>query len=57
MKVKVTLITQNNSPLESLGEDPVATITRGWDLLCRMVELNSRNGDKATVEAVEIMED
>ena len=57
MKVRVTLITENNVPVEKLGPNPEAKIKAGWGLLCTIVVAESENEDCAYVESVEIMEE
>lgn len=56
MKVKVVLITENNSPVSALGPDPEAKVKKGWDYLLSLVASDSENGDRGHVESVEILE-
>lgn len=56
MKVRVTLIVENNSPVSALGNNPEDKIRNAYDLLLSMVTLTSENGDCGKVEKVEILE-
>ena len=56
MKVRVVLITENDVPVEALGENPAEKIKRAWDAFFALNSLASDNGDKGYVEAVEIMD-
>ena len=56
MKVRVTLITENDKPVSMLGENPEVSIKRAWDLVLAMLSLESKDpSDKAFVESVEII--
>ena len=56
MKVRVTLITENDKPVSMLGENPEVSIKRAWDLVLAMLNLESKDpSDKAFVESVEII--
>lgn len=56
MKVRVTLITENDKPVSMLGENPEVAIKRAWDLVLAMLSLESKDpSDKAFVESVEII--
>lgn len=54
MKVRVTIMTENDKPVSVLGENPEEKIKRGWELVLAL--LNTRSEDKATLEKVEIVE-
>lgn len=55
MKIRVTLLTENNKPVSVLGENPEAKIKQAWDLALTLIAtLNP--GDKAFVEKVEVVE-
>ena len=56
MKVRVTLMTENDAPVSSLGENPEEVIRNGWELLLGLMTVESDNGDSAYVEKVEILE-
>ena len=56
MKVRVTLITENDKPVSMLGENPEVSIKRAWDLVLAMLSLESKDpSDRAFVESVEII--
>ncbi len=57
MKVRVVLVTENNSPVERLGENATEKVKASWELLLKLAEVNSDNGDRGYVESVEILED
>lgn len=63
MKVRVTLLTENNSPVEALGENPENRIKGAWELMLTMFMCYGKsmgvddNGDKVTVEKVEVVRD
>ena len=55
MKVRVTLITENDKPVSMLGENPEVAIKRAWDLVLAMLSLESKDPSyRAFVESVEI---
>lgn len=53
MKVRVTLMTENDKPVEVLGEDAEEKVKKAWDMLVRL--LNAVSKDTAYVENVEIL--
>lgn len=55
MKVRVTLMTENDTPIEELGENPQEKIKAAWKLLCAYLTTLCNNGDIATLEKVEIV--
>ena len=61
MKVRVTLMTENNVPIEKLGPNPEAKIKEAWEFIMTVMNAdaiaNSENGDRGYVESVEIVED
>ena len=62
MKVRVTIMTENNVPVSALGENPKAMLPKieeAWRLLLAMINLSGEcpNEDKATLESVEIVEE
>jgi len=57
MKVRVVLITENNSPAKNLGKNGTEKIKTAWELLLGLAEVHSDNGDRGYVESVEILED
>lgn len=54
MKVRVTLMTENDKPVSALGKNPEEKLKRGWELVCAM--LNTMSDDGATLENIEIVE-
>ena len=56
MKIKLTLITENNVPVESLGDEPEEKIKRAWELGLSIIASLSDDKSKAQVESVEILE-
>lgn len=56
MKIRVTLLTENNKPVSVLGENPEEKIKRAWELALTLI-MTLNNGDKALVEKVEVLED
>lgn len=54
MKVRVTIMTENDKPISVLGENPEEKIKRGWELVLAL--LNAQSEDRATLENVEIVE-
>lgn len=54
MKVRVTLMTENDKPVSALGDNPEKELRKGWELVCAL--LNMQSDDKATLENAEIVE-
>lgn len=54
MKIKVTLLTENEKPVSVLGENPEEKARKAWELVCAM--LNMQGEDKIQLENVEILE-
>lgn len=54
MKVRVTIMTENDKPVSVLGENPEEKAKRVWELVLAL--LNTKSEDKATLESVEIIE-
>lgn len=55
MKIRLTVLTENDAPInEKLTEE---MIIKTWQLVLDSICLFSGNGDKATVEKAEILED
>lgn len=57
MKVRVTMMTENNVPVSDLGPNPEATIKESWQLLLSLLSAGSKNEDHGYVESVEIVEE
>ena len=53
MKIRVTMLTENNEPIEKLGDNPELKVRLAWEMICDMISRGS--GDKATLEKVEIV--
>ena len=53
MKVRVTLMTENDKPVEVLGEDAEEKVKMAWDKLIGLLNIVSK--DTAYVESVEIL--
>ena len=56
MKVRVTLMTENDAPVSSLVENPEEAIRNGWKLFLGLSIATSDYADKSHVEKVEILE-
>lgn len=56
MKVRVVLVTENNSPVKNLGDNATEKIKAAWEMILNLAEITSNNGDRGYVESVEIME-
>lgn len=54
MRVRITLMTENDKPISVLGENPEKELKKGWELFLAL--LNAQNDDRATLENVEIVE-
>jgi len=55
MKIKVTLMTENDKHLDMSKEDIEANAKMGWELVCTM--LNAYNPEeKASIEKCELIE-
>lgn len=54
MKVRVTLMTENDNPLSDLGENPEEKIKRAWEFA--VASMNMLSEDSATLENIEIVE-
>ena len=55
MKIKLTIITENNKPVELLGENPEEKIKRAWNAVLMFMAATSISDDDAYVENVEIL--
>lgn len=57
MKIRVTLMTENDViPSQSKEETEQAAI-KGWELLCALMNVQSTKNERCTVESVELVED
>lgn len=57
MKIRLTIMTESDKPVENLGDNPEERIKKGWDALLTMISLMSANNDNAYVEHVEVVRD
>lgn len=55
MKIRLTIMTENDKPVENLGDNPEEKIKKVWDVLLSMISLMSENNDNAYVERVEVV--
>lgn len=54
MKVRVTIMTENDKPVSVLGENSEEAARKAWELVLAL--LNAQSEDRATLERVEIVE-
>ena len=57
MKIRVTLLTENDRPVSALGDNPTEKAKIAWDLIALMLMDMSETSEKCTVEKVEIVEE
>ena len=55
MKIRLTIMTENDKPVENLGDNPEEKIKKAWDVLLSMMALMSENNENAYVERVEVV--
>lgn len=55
MKIRLTIMTENDKPVENLGDNPEEKIKKAWDALLLMIAMMSDNKDTAYVERVEVV--
>ena len=55
MKIRLTIMTENDKPVENLGDNPEEKIKKAWDVLLTMISLMSENNENAYVEHVEVV--
>lgn len=55
MRIRLTIITENNQPVEGLGNNPEKKIKDAWNAVLRLMGLVGENDDSAYVENVEIV--
>ena len=55
MKIRLTIMTENDKPVENLGDNPEEKIKKAWDILLTMISVMSENNEKAYVERVEVV--
>lgn len=57
MKIRVTLLTENNKPLSVLGENPEEKIKKAWECTLLLLSLIGDTQDRAILESFEIVDD
>ena len=58
MKVRITVLTENDKPLQPVDERPSEEqIVKVWQFIFDMMTLNGEPNEKATVEKVEYVEE
>ena len=55
MKIRLTIMTENDKPVENLGDNPEEKIKKAWDALLTMITLMSESNENAYVERVEVI--
>ena len=55
MRIRVTLLTENNKPVSVLGKNPEEKIKRAWELALTLI-MTQTPGETAIVEKVEVVE-
>lgn len=56
MKIRVTLMTENDKPVSTLGDNAEEKAKRAWEYFCYILNGNNPE-ERATVESVEIVGD
>ena len=57
MKVLVTLMTENDVKSNRSKEEIEQAAKRGWELICAMLNTQSKNGETIYVEKCELVEE
>ena len=55
MKIRLTIMTENDKPVENLGDNPEEKIKKTWDMLLMMISMMSASNENAYVERVEVV--
>lgn len=55
MKIRLTIMTENDKPVENLGDNPEEKIKKAWDVLLTIITVMSENNENAYVERVEVV--
>lgn len=55
MKIRLTIMTENDKLVENLGDNPEEKIKKAWDVLLTMISLMSEENENAYVERVEVV--
>lgn len=56
MKVRVTVMTENDVPVSELGENPEQKIRKAWGALLACLDLMSEDNENIYLENIEIVE-
>ena len=56
MKIKVTLMTENDKHLDMSKEDIEESAKQAWELACMVLNMNVPEGEKVSVEKCELIE-
>ena len=58
MRLRVTLLTENNRPVSVLGPNPEEKARKAWNIMCALLnELSGENDDHVELESVEFLEE
>ncbi len=57
MKIRLTIMTENDKPVENLGDNPEEKIKKVWDMVLNLISEMSESSDTAYVERVEVVRD
>lgn len=58
MKVRITVLTENDKPLPPVEERPTEEqIVKAWQVIFDMMTLMGKSNERATVERVEFIEE
>ena len=57
MKVRLTIMTENDRPVEALGDNPERKIWDAWDAVLKFMNKCDKDGASAHLENVEIVRD
>ena len=55
MKIRLTIMTENDKPVENLGDNPEEMIKKVWNTLLSIITLMSEENENAYVERVEVV--
>ena len=55
MKIRLTIMTENDKPVENLGNNPEEKIKKVWDTILNLISAMSESSDTAYVERVEVV--
>ena len=57
MRVRVILMTENDVPVERLGENPLEKLKGAWDVAIALISTLSPDNESVYVERVEIVDE